>query len=190
MSNFESIVELLKKIYEMNDDDIEFIKRYIERAKESLNKELATRIRQKKGKKDIQQELDALSKFEEVFNYLSVLNVCTLESLISQAQDLDSSVEITRLYAKTEQVHKQVEELLQHQIQATKKFNSQWHSTRRLTAKQRRNEQIYNLWKSGKSVKEIKEIIDEQLKAEGENHCIGRQTIYNLINQFNHTGEV
>lgn len=190
MSNFESIVELLKKIYEMSDDDISFMQRYIEKTRESLDKEIASRTRQKKGKKDVQQELEALSRFESVFKYISGLNACTLESLISQAEDLDGSVEITKLYAETEKIHKQVEELLQHQIQATKKFNSQWHSTRKLTAKQRRNEQVYTLWKAGKTVKEIKEAIDDQLRAEGEVHLIGRQTIYTLIKQFESADKV
>lgn len=190
MLNFESIVELLKEIYKMSDDEILFLKRYIEKTKLLLEKEITARTKQKKGKKDLQQELEALAKFEGVFNYISVLNACTLESLISQAQDLDSSVEITRLYAETEKMHKQVDVLLQHQMQATKKFNNQWHSTRKLTAKQRRNEQVYTLWKNGKTVKEIKEVIDEQLRAEGEVHMIGRQTIYTLIKQFEQADKV
>jgi len=184
MPDLESLVELLKKLHELKVEDIEFLKNYLQCTRSSFEKEMATRTRQKKGKKDLIQALDSLDKFESVFSYLASLNVCTLESLISQAEDLESSIEITKLYEKTKELETYIESLLQQQLEATKIFNNKWTSTRKLTLKEKRNEKVYLLWKDGKSVVEIKEEIDCWLSSQGEKEGIGRQTIYNLINNF------
>lgn len=184
MENFESIVELLKKLHELTSDDMNFLDEYLKCTRKSFEKELETRTRQKKGKKDIVSALDSLERFEDVMKYLVCINPCNLESLISQAEELNSGIEITKLYGLTKQVYQQVESLLQQQAEATKVFNSKWTSMRKLTAKERRNEKVYALWKSGRTVTEIKEEVDKFLRSEGETQMISRQTIYNLIHNF------
>lgn len=184
MSNFENIIELLKELHKLREEDFEFLRCYVKNTRLAFEKELQTRTRQKKGKKEIVDALASLDRFEKVFKPILGLKACMIEDLISQAEDLNCGVEITKLYAKTEEVNKQVSALLSQQLEASKAFNSRWTSTRRMTAKERRNELVYTLWKAGKTVNEIKEVVDAQLESEGEKHKISRQTIYTLIGRF------
>lgn len=190
MENIMSLIELMKKVYELTDDDMKFMVEYFQCTRKSFEKELENRTRHKKGKKDILSALESLGRFESVMSYLLAIKPCVMESLISQAEELNSSIEITKLYSLTEQVHKQVGDLLQQQAEATKVFNSKWNSMRSLTAKQRRDEKIYTLWKSGLSVIEIKNEIDKDMEHDGEAKRISRQTIYKLISEFKKQNEV
>ena len=184
-----SIIALLKKFHELGSDDMAFMESYLKNMRQSLEKELETRTRQKKGKKDVMAALESLDRFESVISYLLTLNQCNIESLVSQAEDMNSSIEITKLYELTSKVRGQVEELLNHQLEATKVFNSRWYSSRMLTQKERRNELVYKLWREGKNVTEIKTEVDRQMAAEGVSKGIGRQTIYDLIERFKKTAQ-
>ena len=181
---WDEIVGLLKQLYSMSEVDVVAIQNFLSITKTGVEKEIETRTKQKKGKKELVSQLEALSKFEILFSYLTKLNLCSLEKMISEAEDVGNNLELIKLYSLTEKLHQKTGELLKYQAEATKRFNNKWTSGKLLVKKVKRDELVYSLWKKGLSVTEIKNEVDKKLKEEGETHGIGRQTIYNLIFRY------
>lgn len=181
---WDEIANLLKQLYSMSEDDVVAIQNFLTITKSGLEKEIETRIKQKKGKKELIIKLNAFAKFESLFCYLTKLNLCSIEKMVSEAEDVGNNLELIKLYSLTEKLHQKTEELLKYQAEATKRFNNKWSSGKLLIKKAKRDELVYALWKKGLSVTEIKNEVDKQLREEGETYGIGRQTIYNLIFRY------